>query len=338
MVVPPEARPEMTDRRHARGIHHLLTHCGNLRQNERVTILCDPTTRDLGDAFAQVAQQLSEQVELVEMPEASAHGEEPSCEGRERMLTASLIVSVCRFSLAHSRARVEAATRGARFLSLPLYSWGLLGDAATNTDFRSRLGLVQKFSKALTQGEKVRVRGCSGTDITLDITGRSGNCCPGFVDGPGDLGSPPDIEANVSPIEDSARGTVVVDGSITTPEIGLLECPVRFSVDGGQILSIESENRGYVSTLQQLFGPIESKRRVLAELGVGLNTDAQLTGTMLTDEGSFGCIHFGFGSNHTVGGQNQVDFHLDCVFRNGTIEIDGQLYLENGELVHGTTA
>jgi leucyl aminopeptidase (aminopeptidase T) len=72
---------------------------------------------------------------------------------------------------------------------------------------------------------------------------------------------------------------------------------------------------------------------VLAECGVGLNPDAELTGSMLTDEGTNGTMHFGFGSNATVGGQNDVSFHLDVVFREATLEIDGSPILEHGEVL-----
>ncbi len=44
----------------------------------------------------------------------------------------------------------------------------------------------------------------AGTDIRIAIDGRIGNACPGCVLGPGDLGSPPDIEANVSPLENGS--------------------------------------------------------------------------------------------------------------------------------------
>ena len=37
---------------------------------------------------------------------------------------------------------------------------------------------------------------------------------------------------------------------------------------------------------------------------------------MLCDEGAYGCVHFGFGSNYTVGGKNKIDFHVDMILKN----------------------
>ena len=80
-------------------------------------------------------------------------------------------------------------------------------------------------------------------------------------------------------------------------------------------------------------GDKNSKRRVLAEFGIGLNPLAKLTGIMLTDEGALGTIHLGFGSNSTVGGANEVDFHLDFVIKNPTVILDKNIILEKGNLI-----
>ncbi len=53
---------------------------------------------------------------------------------------------------------------------------------------------------------------------------------------------------------------------------------------------------------------------------------------MLTDEGAAGTMHFGFGSNATVGGENDVQFHLDFVFRDATLLVDGNTLIRDGKL------
>ena len=74
----------------------------------------------------------------------------------------------------------------------------------------------------------------------------------------------------------------------------------------------------------------DDKAYVLAECGIGLNPAARLTGHMLTDEGTLGSVHFGFGSNATVGGYNDVPFHIDCVIREATLWIDQSAVLVGG--------
>lgn len=314
-------------------IERLLVHCGSLQRDESVLILCDSTTVSLADACLTEAQAITGRARRMIIPAPTRHGQEPPTDAAVAMGRADLVVCLCRFSLAHSRARVDAAARGARFLSLPFYSRELLESPAMALDFKSRGPVVRRVAEIFSQGSSVHVESGSGTDLTLDTSGRSGNGCPGFVELPGDLGSPPDVEANVAPCEDRSCGIAVIDGSVTCPEIGLLKTAITLTIESGRVRAIESRNREHVEFLERLLGEPASKRRVLAECGVGLNPAARLTGTMLTDEGTQGCVHFGFGSNHTVGGSNEVDFHLDFVLRDGTVRVDGRELFRRGELV-----
>jgi len=262
------------------------------------------------------------------------HGEEPPAAIASAMLDADLILGMTRMSMAHTRARLAASHRGARYLSMPDYDLPLLHNRAVSTDYHAAAPRVRRFADALDSGGMVRVTSGRGTDIELQIGGRAANACPGFVAAPGTLGSPPDIEANISPLETQSNGIIVVDGSIPCREIGLLESPVTLEVGGGKIRRITTENEKLLHLLLTLFGRVGSARAfVLGECGIGLNPAAELTGNMLTDEGAFGCVHFGFGSNATVGGVNDVPFHLDFVLRAPTLAVDGAVLIDRGEVV-----
>lgn len=313
-----------------KAIENIIFNCGGLNANDSVLILCDASTRQIADEFLKCTISVNPKVQLMEIPELPNHGAEPVGYAKEAMLRASLIISLCRYSLAHSQARVDSSRIGARFLSLPLYDWALLEDECLRINYSDQAGRVRKFADAFTAGHQVHVTSEAGTNILLDITGRIGNYCPGLVKYVGDLGSPPDIEANVSPLENCSEGIVVVDGSITMPGFGLLLAPVELEVLSGKVVEFRSDNIDYVKRLNLLFGDSNSLRRVIAECGVGLNPAAKLTGSMLTDEGSLGCLHFGLGSNYTVGGLNQVDFHLDFVFRDASLTVDGKQLINLG--------
>lgn len=313
-------------------VMHLLNECGSLRHNEKLLILCDQTTKFFAESFYLASKKTTAHASLVEVPLAQRHGQDPPENISAMMLDADLIMCLCQFSLAHTKARIEAGKRSARFLSMPCYTWELLSDEALTVSYKELAPTCRTIADMFTVGSRVRVQTAKGTDITLRCEDRVGNYCPGFVEKAGDLGSPPDIEANVSPTEGQSNGKVTIDGSITCPELGLLKDNVEITVEDGLIVKFESNNKEYVRILDEMFGAPNSKRRVLAECGIGLNPKAQLTGSMLTDEGAVGCMHFGFGSNYTVGGQNEVDFHLDFVFRHATMTIDDKLVIENGDL------
>ena len=97
-----------------------------------------------------------------------------------------------------------------------------------------------------------------------------------------------------------------------------------FVVLGIVVLVINS----YVSITNE-----NKKRRIIAEFGVGFNPLALLTGKMLSDEGSIGTAHLGLGSNFTIGGKNEVDFHLDFVFKKPIIFVDNKIVWNQFEFV-----
>ena len=314
------------------GALNILENCGNFSISERTVIVFDAKTKSVANCFSEAASLLGGNVFLVETPIAKMHGEEPSLAAAEAILNADLALGLRDKSMAHTNARLAMTRNGGRYLSLPDYTLQLLVDPSVQVDYAAQFENVLAIADALTKGSKISVVTEAGTDIQMDAAGRFGNCCPGFVKNKGDLGSPPDIEANISPLENTANGVVVVDGSIPFTDFGLLPNPITLEIKDGKISELFG-NRYYVNKLKDLFASHgESKSRVLAECGVGLNPAATLTGVMLTDEGSLGTVHFGFGSNSTVGGINEIAFHVDFVCRAATISVDGNVIIQKGHI------
>ena len=315
------------------GADILINVCGRLRPTERVAIVCDTGTRALGDILAERAMRVTSAVHLVEVEPFGMHGQEPPADAAEQMLLADLCLGITAKSMVHTAARREAARRGTRYLSLPDYSTDLLAHPALRADFIARGRIGARVADAFTRGSGVRVWTPAGTDVTMSIEGRIGASTPGYVENPGEMGSPPDIECYVSPIETSARGTVVVDGSIPYPTLGLLRTPVTLAVSGGRIQEVRSADPDLAAEVRRVLASVGSdKAYVLAECGVGLNDRAALTGIMLTDEGAAGTMHFGFGSNFSIGGVNEVPFHLDIVMRDPSLFVDGRNAIERGQV------
>jgi leucyl aminopeptidase (aminopeptidase T) len=71
----------------------------------------------------------------------------------------------------------------------------------------------------------------------------------------------------------------------------------------------------------------------IAELGIGTNERAILTGEVLEDEKIQGTCHIAFGASAGIGGTVQVPVHLDCVLMRPTVELDGEAVVQGGELL-----
>lgn len=316
-------------------IEHIVTYCGNLQRYEKVVILYDSLTKSIAKLFAvNVLKITAHPLDMIEIETAQIHGVEPPQNAREKMLSADLIICLTFYSLAHTKARLEATQAGARFLSLPQYTDDLLRNKAILFKYKDCINELEKVTELLNKGKKIKITTIKGTQVSLVIEGRTGNCCPGIVNEKYNLGSPPDSEVNIAPEEDKSKGVIVVDGSITCAELGLLNESVELKIANGCIADIKSDSKYYKETLEKIFSDVKSKKAYcLAECGIGFNKDAILCGNMLIDEGAFGYVHFGFGSNCTISGKNDVNFHLDFVICEPTLTIDDFCVLKDGRLL-----
>ena len=315
-----------------KSIRHILYYASGLRQGEKALFLYDGRTEKVAGLFMEVLSQDNRIFDSCQLMQSNIHGEEPPHEAVAKMFASDVIFCLTHNSLAHTQARMEANKRGIRFLSMPSYTPALLEDPSLAAPYKDYYPQVEKMAQILTESSTLKITTSAGTFLTADLTGRKGNSCPGFTDSGHLLASPPDIEANIAPVEEKSCGTLLIDGSITCDEIGLLKEQVRVEVENGKVISFSACDKNLTAVLEKMFE--EEKRRVLAEIGIGFNKKAALCGNMLVDEGTCGAIHFGFGSNGTIGGKNSVPFHLDFVLKDPTLFLDGKVIMENGDFLN----
>lgn len=317
-----------------RVVDHIINNCAGVSSDNRVIIIYDDTTEEVVQYFSVQLQNKCKLCVIFKIEVANRHGEEPSLELRKELLNSDIAFCITKYSLAHTTARKLANEAGIKFLSMPEYNMDMLLMNALMVDYKSCLGKVEELSEKLSNAKRLEVTSESGTELFLDVGGREGNCCPGFVSDKYLLGSPPDIEVNIAPVEDKTYGKIVIDGSVTHEKLGLTDENIVIEVQEGKIVSIQSSNKKQEKILIEILKHAGSKKaKILGELGIGLNPNATLCGNMLVDEGTYGCIHFGFGSNWTIGGMNKVDFHLDFVIKEPTLIIDECIVIKKGELL-----
>lgn len=314
-------------------INIFLDNTLNIEPRFKNLIIYDSSTQNLLKYFIPVFYKKNIFTICKKIDLKKNHGFEPSIEIAKLMKESNLVLCLTKYSMAHSKARNNFSKIGGRFLSMPGYSKKILSDKAILANFKEHDKITKKISKILTLGKKCKIFSEDGTNLECNLSGRLANSCPGHVMEKGSLGSPPDVEANISPIENQSNGFLTINGSIANEEIGLLNKPVYLIIKNGKIAQIKSDSKKINNLLKKTFYKFGPKSKVLAEIGIGLNKKAKLTGHMLTDEGSYGCIHFGFGSNFSVGGKNKVDFHLDFITKKHSLYIDEKLIIKKGKIV-----
>ncbi|MCC3399596.1 hypothetical protein D4759_31885 [Clostridiales bacterium AHG0011] len=314
-------------------VENLIGKCIS-NEKKKILIIYDDTTENILEEFTCALKKLDKECWKEKNKSSVCHGKEPSLEIKKRMLSSEAVICLTQYSLAHTKARKEAEEKGIPFLSLPNYDRAILSNEAMQVDYFDKIGLVEKYTSSLSQGHYVEIETELGTALELDISNRLGNCCPGCTTDCYLLGSPPDIEANIAPNEEKTQGIIVIDGSVTDERIGLLKKPVTMNIVDGKICCVCSDDKYVEKLVQEILTNIGSEKAfIVGELGIGFNDKAKLCGNMLIDEGAMGCIHFGMGSNWTIGGKNKVDFHLDFVMTAATVKVDGIKIIDKGALV-----
>jgi len=314
-----------------KGAERIVKICANVKPDEKVLVVTDTKTFRVGELVAMAALQVSENTVLAMMTPRSGHGAEPPSHIAAAMAEADVIFMPLKFSMTHAAATQEARRRGARVLSMGDYNERMLEEGGIHADFLKIAKVVSRVTEQFTRGKIAEVTAVGGTKLKMDITGRKGSSELGFTHQRGGFAGPPNIEANVGPLEGSTDGTIVVDGSIPWPGLGVITDPIRITVCEGKITEIDGGEQAKIlnRALSDMDDPWIYN---IAELGIGLNPLSTITGSMMEDEGTYGTCHIGIGTNTSFGGTVKAKSHIDLVIRESTIVIDGKPLQERGEL------
>ena len=182
------------------------------------------------------------------------------------------------------------------------------------------------MAEALEAASQARITCPNGSELVLSLEGRSAIPDAGELTEPGAFGNLPCGEGFIAPAD--GYGTLVVDGSMAG--IGLAEQPVELVVEGGHVTSARG---GQGMAFMELLTAHGDPGTNVAELGVGTNEKAKLTGNILEDEKILGTSHVAFGASAAIGGEVQVPVHLDVVVLKPTVSLDGEPLVREGELL-----
>jgi leucyl aminopeptidase (aminopeptidase T) len=308
----------------------LLTTCSNCQKDENILIVTDDQSMDIGLALWDAAEGFPNRT-LTLMNARYMHGEEPTDTVAAAMLKADVIFRATKASLSHSQARARANAAGARCCNCCDYSIEMLKSGGLYTDFEANRKYVDQIAAGFEGGDRVHITSKLGTDYTASIKGHKVFPQYGMSLKKGVTSSPPDIECATGAMPYTANGVVYVDGSITHPRLGLIKKgePIRIEIKDSFVTGISGGEQAEV--LKKVLEEIGDRRIYqIGEIGVGLNPDATLNGRMLEDEGCMGYVHVALGNNESG---NDLTLHIDMMFSNPTITVDGKVILDEGSVV-----
>ena len=314
---------------YSRATKILLEICAGTKKEESILFVTDDTSKDICEIMWNNSKEYPNKT-IVMMSDRRMHGDEPPLTVAAAMKNTDVIFGITKFSMFHTNARRNAIKKGARFVNMADYSVDMMKNGGLFVDFVEQGKLLDRLSNVL-KGKKVHIKSEIGTDITFSIDGREPLRQYGRSLEPGTSSSPPDIETALGPIEGTANGVVIIDGSIPHPRLGVLEEKIKLVLKRGRITAIEGEEEATIlrNVLREMN---DDAIYILGEMGIGLNDMSKLCNQMLEDEGVMGTIHFGFGNSIAFGGTVDSKNHLDMIFKNPTLSVDERTLMINGEL------
>ena len=310
-----------------RAVEVVVRDCLGVQEGDEVLVVCNPVSEDLGALMRIVAQGEGAEATLAVMSERDSHAAEPPQTVAAAMRTADVVIAPTIQSLSHTEARKAASEAGVRVASMPGVTEEMLARVmgAEMEELRRRGAAV---CAALDRASEARITCANGSDLRLGLEGRASIVDAGDLTGRGAFGNLPCGEGFIAPLEGTGEGTLVVDGSIAG--VGRVDEPVPLTVRDGRLTEAGGAAGEALLELLTVHGADGTN---VAELGIGTNEEAILTGNILEDEKILGTAHVAFGASAGIGGTVQVPVHLDCVVLEPTVEIDGEPLVRDGELL-----
>ncbi|MEK7448832.1 MAG: PAS domain S-box protein, partial [Planctomycetota bacterium] len=336
-------------------IELILKKCLGHKNNETVLIVTDELFRMVARQFYEGITALGVEVTIICMTPRGVNGEEPPAVVARAMKETDIAFLITAKSLSHTQARRSASQsdRRVRIASLPGVDPFRL-EKLLHIDYDEMIKHGRRLARLFQQAKKVEIKTEAGTNLSMEINGRIPLIDSGILDQPGSFGNLPAGEVYLAPVEGTAQGIVVIDGSMSG--IGKLEQPIKIKIKNGFATEISSPELRKI--LQSASRPnVTSRRRPsgraspkaggspkqtellaangdrsaynLAELGIGINPQAEVVGNILEDEKAINTVHIALGDNLSLGGLVKAPCHLDGVITNPVIKLDGRILSSN---------
>ncbi len=199
---------------------------------------------------------------------------------------------------------------------------------AINIDYKALKKKHDRIKEIIGNGKEVIVKSEKGTELYMDIKNIKAMAADGYYNQEGLGGNLPAGEVYFAPRK--IEGTVIVDASSRNMHsTQLLKKDIKIVIEDGKVTDIIDSNPALL--LKESIEWAKSKAKypervdMIGEFGIGLNPKAEILGSTIIDEKVLNTAHIGIGSNYWFGGDIKTIIHLDQVFKNPKIFVDGEI-------------
>jgi leucyl aminopeptidase (aminopeptidase T) len=300
----------------------LLATCAGLKRSERLFIVSDSSTdKNSVESIESAAKNLGVQV-VTEILDGEPTREPPTHTAEQMLENAVSILCVNEkrtSAWGHSDAKDAAVKAGRRILFLTQN----LAETPESGELLEIMNRSKKLGDVLERTSEVKIVTSGKFELRLRLQGRKALRLSSILSAPGSWGAVPDYsEAGIAPIEDETHGIFRTDGMIVS--LGKVDSPVDLEFERGNLTRISG---GIVAEeFRKIIFSYEASARVLAEIGFGTNHLRKVVRGEFDDKKMLGATHIALGDNHTFGGNNRADIHIDCMAIRPEVFFDGKRF------------
>lgn len=267
------------------------------------------------EMFKQLGNELEFLVEMLEFPATGIHNTPLPNRVIDTISQFTLFIAMTEFSASSSLLQItQSKTSTIRGASMPLVE-KRMEQAAFKADY----GRVQQYAaslkKMLTEAVGARVLFCTGDRLFIDLRNRKGFAEAGDCTKPGQCINFPSGEACIAPYEAVLKEHATYSNSKTKGvwPVSYDGVTLKYKIKNNRIIEVIGE--GVKADEMRVFFKEKESRRNIAELGIGCNPNAVVTGNPLEDE-KVG-LHIAYGMSIHLGGKVESDTHIDIIHAKG---------------------
>ncbi|MBW2980167.1 aminopeptidase [Candidatus Woesearchaeota archaeon] len=227
-------------------------------------------------------------------------------------------------------------SRSHRFVSTPKIGkltndkFSLLANSI-NIDYKALQEKSKQIKQIFDDAKELHVTSPGGTDFYMNIKDKNAVRNDGDYTKPASGGNIPAGEVYIPPYgKKYVYGKIVIDATSSHKEGSTpVKTPITLTVEKGKVIEITGGKEADTLKLTLDWAEAKAKHpwgiRRIGEFGIGLNPNARIVGATIIDEKVIGTAHFALGSNYWFGGTIYAIIHLDQIFRNPTVHVDGEI-------------
>ncbi len=324
------------------GARQAIDVCLGLRKGERVTIITDMKTLEIGKALESVSRETAGRVDVFVLED---FGERPLQSVPEKIKESVGSADVSIFAAQKIGNEVHTLRKPIRIIGkecgrhvdMPgvtrrVFETGMLTEHKKVWEFSNMIfGILEK-------AKEIEVKADNGTDVILTFSPKHRwvNSC-GDMRKRGHMGTNlPGAEVYTCPGD--CNGVFVVDvemGDYLTEKYGFLDkSPVRLDIRNGRVVSIECDNKELKEELERYMKTDGNANRI-GEFALGTNPFLKdFIGVFLQDEKVPG-VHIAIGNPfpEMTSADYESEVHLDCITNKPTVWVDRKRVMEKGRFL-----